>query len=258
MGLEFSSVTATYYYKTRTTYCPQLFADIKNRLNLDSTSRILDIGAGTGQASWPFVQAGCQAVLVEPSKKFNIFLEHNYHDMKSVRIINQSYEDIYFESIYDMVMAGTSFHWLDPKIKYKKAYDMLKDDGHLVLFWSRPDLMNCPVWKDIMVIKEKYNSSDVVKKQEESLVNAFLLQRAEIRNSNIFKCNYSKIYKYDKEYSDTEMCNLFDTFVDIMALPLKEKSEFQNEVKNYLSKYSKSFQLTYYVDLYICEKIALS
>mgnify|MGYP000846996746 CR=1 FL=1 len=34
-----------------------------------------------------------------------------------------------------MILSAQAFHWLDETIKYKKCYNLLKEDGYLVLFW---------------------------------------------------------------------------------------------------------------------------
>lgn len=36
---------------------------------------------------------------------------------------------------FDLVYAATTWHWLDPAIRYKKTYRLLRPGGHLA-FWS--------------------------------------------------------------------------------------------------------------------------
>ncbi len=37
--------------------------------------------------------------------------------------------------LYDFVFAATSWHWLDPNLRYRRAHELLRPDGHLA-FWS--------------------------------------------------------------------------------------------------------------------------
>ena len=36
---------------------------------------------------------------------------------------------------FDLVFAATAWHWIDPAVRYRKAWDLLRDGGHLA-FWS--------------------------------------------------------------------------------------------------------------------------
>ena len=39
---------------------------------------------------------------------------------------------------YDLVVAATAFHWLDPETRFNRAQRLLKARGALALFWHRP------------------------------------------------------------------------------------------------------------------------
>lgn len=32
---------------------------------------------------------------------------------------------------YDLIFAATAWHWLDPRVRYRRAFQLLRPDGHL-------------------------------------------------------------------------------------------------------------------------------
>lgn len=254
MNLDFSSINATLYSKLRTGYCPQLFNDIKRILNLDCCSSIMDVGAGTGQASHPFIEMGCNVVLVEPSDSMVKFLRNKYGNYSNVRIIKSSFEEVVVSNQFDMIIAGTSFHWPKIEEKYKKSYQLLKDDGHLVLFWSRPDFLENALWKAILDLKDNYCKRSLsFCTDDDNLIKTFCSQQREIRHSQLFICIANRIYKYKESFLYGDLCNWFDTFPDIISMDLKVKESFYLKLKSFFVQ-SLNLELTYYSDLYICNK----
>ena len=54
-------------------------------------------------------------------------------------MINEGFETASLScSRYDLLLAATAFHWLDPAIRFIKAHSVLKTGGSLALFWHRP------------------------------------------------------------------------------------------------------------------------
>lgn len=72
-------------------------------------------------------------------------------DYSNVTIDVASFEDwIYTEDQkYDMIYSAQAFHWINKDIKYQKCYELLKDNGYLVLFWYNPSGHKFPVTIDI-------------------------------------------------------------------------------------------------------------
>ena len=53
------------YDKSRPAYPKNLFNDIFEYINLSENSNVLEIGIGTGQATLPFLNKGCNVTAVE-------------------------------------------------------------------------------------------------------------------------------------------------------------------------------------------------
>ena len=127
------------YDRARPGYPAALFDDIVSYANLAGDARILEVGCGTGQATLPLAQRGYAIDCVEPGAQMVLIARANLADFPQVNVTCADFES--FSSppaSYDLLLSATAFHWLDPRIRFRKAHDLLRSGGTLALFWHRP------------------------------------------------------------------------------------------------------------------------
>ena len=130
---------AQLYDKARPHYPAALFDDIIAYAQLQDKARILEIGCGTGQATGPLAQRGYRIDCVEPGERMAAIASANLSAFPNVAVACTDFETYSPPSAsYDLILSATAFHWLDPRIRFRKAYDLLKSGGALALFWHRP------------------------------------------------------------------------------------------------------------------------
>ena len=138
---HFNDITEN-YDKIRPNYPKELFSDIldysKTNGNLQPLAggkEALEIGAGTGKATTPFLEAGYNVTAVEISYNMADFLQNKFMNYKGFRTIVSSFEDAELENEkYDLIYAASAFHWVDPNIGCPKAFNLLKEGGVFALF----------------------------------------------------------------------------------------------------------------------------
>ncbi|MEV1026375.1 class I SAM-dependent methyltransferase [Streptomyces sp. NPDC050264] len=101
---------------------------------------LLDVGCGTGIASRQFREAGCTVLGVDVDARMAAF----------ARDQGCTVEVAAFETwdaagrTFDAVVAGQTWHWIDPAAGAAKAAGVLRPGGRLALFWNvyrpAPDL----------------------------------------------------------------------------------------------------------------------
>ena len=125
---SFGSV-ADEYDRHRPHYPQALISRLVTRPGL----RVLDVGAGTGIASAQLARAGADVVAVEPDEKMAAVA-----DAKGITVERNTFERWQADGrVFDLVVFGQSFHWVDPAVALPKLTSLVKPDGRLALMWNR-------------------------------------------------------------------------------------------------------------------------
>jgi SAM-dependent methyltransferase len=132
MRASFNEV-ASLYEHARPDYPPELFTDLATLTGVGPGSRVLEIGCGTGQATRPLAELGCDVTCVELGPDLAAAATSNLASFANVRIVVAAFEDWPPPSGpgFDLVLAATSFHWLDPATRLGKIAEALRPGGFL-------------------------------------------------------------------------------------------------------------------------------
>lgn len=126
---------AELYEQTRPGYPDQLFADLARSTALHTTdARVLEIGTGTGQATRGLLARGWSVVGLEPGPELAAVARRVLAGHGEVTIVGSPFER--WQSggePFDLVFAATSWHWLDPRVAYRRAAELLRPGGHLAI-----------------------------------------------------------------------------------------------------------------------------
>ena len=132
---------ARLYDQARPGYPAALFNDIVSYANLAVDARILEIGCGTGQATLPMARRGFGIDCVEPGAQMAAIARVKFAEYPAVTVISADFESFSApQGAYDLALSATAFHWVDSRIRFRKAHDLLKSGGTLALFWHIPVL----------------------------------------------------------------------------------------------------------------------
>jgi SAM-dependent methyltransferase len=121
------------YQAGRPGYPPQVYTLLRDRCGVRSGSRILEIGAGTGQVTLQLLAAGAQVVAVEPDPGFAGYLRRH---LPQVQVVPRPFEEAEVGDGFDAVVAATSFHWLDQPVALAKVRAALRPGGWAAIWWT--------------------------------------------------------------------------------------------------------------------------
>jgi SAM-dependent methyltransferase len=95
-------------------------------------SDVLDVGSGTGIAARQLQAAGCRVLGVEPDARMAAF--GRSQGVPAEVATFEAWEPA--GRVFDAVVAGQAWHWVDPVVGAAKAAQVLRPGGRLVVFWN--------------------------------------------------------------------------------------------------------------------------
>ncbi len=125
---------ARLYDEVRPGYPEELFDDLVSLSRIAPGGRVIEIGCGTGQATLPLARRGYRIVAVELGGWLAEIARSKLASYPNAEVVVSSFEDWPLEpEAFDLAVAATSFHWIDPSVGYPKVASALRPGGHLAL-----------------------------------------------------------------------------------------------------------------------------
>ena len=149
------------FYKFRPNYTPQsidmlveLVGGFVRKKARNSSLRVADIGAGTGNLTIMLLERGLEVVAVEPNDAMReIGIERTKgQNVKWVRATGL--ENGLKSGDFDWVTFGSSFSVMDRGEALKESHRLLKKGGYFSCMWNHRDL-NDPLQKSVEAIVEE-------------------------------------------------------------------------------------------------------
>jgi SAM-dependent methyltransferase len=125
---------AELYDRARPEYPDELFEALIAAAALRPGDSLLEVGSGTGRATLPLARRGFAVTAIEPGHNLAVLARRNLEKF-DVSVVETAFEDWEADGEYALVFAATSWHWIDPAVKYARAWQVLRPGGHLAL-WS--------------------------------------------------------------------------------------------------------------------------
>lgn len=132
---------AELYDRARPGYPPRMFDDLAELAGAGPGCRVLEIGCGTGKATVRLAERGCRVVGVELGAEMAAVARRKLAeatiDVAIDAAIDAAIDVAAFEDWqlppdpFDLVLAATSFHWIDPAVRIAKSADALRPGGTL-------------------------------------------------------------------------------------------------------------------------------
>lgn len=127
------------YEDARPPYPESLYQFLIEHGALSRDAATLEIGAGSGIATRRLIELGANPItVVEPDARFAPLLTKLRQTTGAdLRLLPSSFEDapIPLQS-FDLAIAATSYHWLDPDVALAKIAGTLKPGGFVALMWN--------------------------------------------------------------------------------------------------------------------------
>ncbi|WP_246506948.1 class I SAM-dependent methyltransferase [Actinocrinis puniceicyclus] len=133
LGRVFNDVPEL-YDRVRPGYPDELFADFVAITGTDESSSLLEVGCGTGQATRSLAALGCAVTAVEQGEEMAALARRRMAAFRNVEVETSAFEEWDERGArFDVLVAASSWHWVDPSIGWRRAHDVLRPGGWLAL-----------------------------------------------------------------------------------------------------------------------------
>jgi len=228
---SFDKIALT-YEECRPGYGKEVYNYIDSIKPYSSSSLILEVGAGSGIATKEITDKwNSRITALEPGGNLRSIAETRLKNNQNVEIIGSTFENYSSNGLkFDGIFSATAFHWIDPEIKYKKASELLKDDGLLVLYWNNYGIKDGELSKSIEELYAKYGMKTDNKNVHERQAENITRRRNEIEDSGLFHVIKHNIFNNWFAYSTQRYLNLLKTFSDHSKRNVPDIDSFYHEV----------------------------
>jgi SAM-dependent methyltransferase len=133
LGRVFNEVPEL-YDRVRPGYPDELFADLVAISGMTEKSSVLEVGCGTGQATRSLAAFGCSVTAIEPGEAMAALARQRLAAFGNVRVETATFEDWADRGArFDVIVAASAWHWVDPSIGWRRAHDLLNPGGWMAL-----------------------------------------------------------------------------------------------------------------------------
>lgn len=141
--MEFRKVFDTIpeqFDKYRPRYSKELFADLIAYAEIDPDKTVLELGPGTGQATEPILNTGCDYNAIELGEHLFEMMRRKYGHYQNFSIVNDDFITHDFGSLkFDMIYSAATIQWIPEDIAFSKTFELLKPGGTLAMMLIRGD-----------------------------------------------------------------------------------------------------------------------
>ncbi len=208
------NTAAVLYDGVRPEYPEKLIQDVVQLSGLNNHSRILEIGCGTGKATQSFAELGYELVCLDIGADLIALAKEKLEKFPNASFVRQAFETWKPEGKFDLIISATAFHWVDPKVRYLKASEVLGSDGFLAVF------SNQHVRKDEGFFAE---TQDLYDRYYLQLPRNRLRHTTNCPGVEAFRGLMKRVYPWKQTYSSEQYIKLLNTYSDHMVLPDKNK-----------------------------------
>ncbi|WDV48089.1 class I SAM-dependent methyltransferase [Clostridiaceae bacterium M8S5] len=254
-GLEWTFNTVYKKYdKWRPTYVEKLYEDLFAYKEINSLSKVVEVGIGTGQATIPIVDTGCSITAVEYGDELSKYTKQKFSNYKNLNVVNAKFEDfVCTDNSLDLIYSASAFHWIPEEIGYTKAFNLLKSGGVFARFANHPfkDKGRLGMHEALQRVYSVYMPGELGDKEysEENAKN-----RAEIaKKYGFIEIDY-KMYHRTRTFTSDEYILLLGTYSDHIAIHEDKRKKFFSEIKNAIDELGGIITIYDTIDLQLARK----
>ena len=230
------------YDRARPLYPAAIFDDIVSLGRVPGTGRVLEIGAGTGQATRTLAEREFEVVGVELGPELAALARRNLAAFANVSIVNEPFESWEPDGDFDAVVSFTAFHWIDPEVRFAKPAEVLRPGGALAVVQPHTVLNDDPFWievqEDYDAVRPSPDNGPPKRPDEVEDLSA------EIEASGVFRNVAARRHLWETHYTADEYVALISTYSPNLDLDEATRARLLDRIHRRIEQQG-SLKMTY-------------
>jgi SAM-dependent methyltransferase len=226
------------YQRARPDYPDELFTELMQAADLGPGSRLLEIGCATGKATRGLARRGFAITCVELGADLAAAARRNLAAYDGVQVITGKFEAWQPPSgqRFDLVYAATAWHWIDPGLRCRLAWQQLVPGGHLAI-WSAVHVIpegGDPFFEELQEIYDEIGEGmpgDWVSPRPGDLDDNV----AELEGSGLFDIVRVRHFDWEISYDAEGYIELLNTFSGHIAMERWQRDRLFGEIRRRLA-----------------------
>jgi SAM-dependent methyltransferase len=243
---------ASLYDACRPTYPEELIDALISLTGIQTDSKILEIGSGTGKATLLFARHGFSILCIEPGGNLVSVAVQALRNYPRVEFETVAFEQWHeHPGEFDLVLSAQAFHWIPKAIGYAKAARALKETGQLALFWNMyPD----PTDAIFLGLRQVYEEHAPELAARSSSCDDLIKQReVDIVDSGLFSNVRVKTFPWSVTYDAVQYVGLLGTYSDHLRLSEEKRKRLYDGVAKVITQHGGSIEKPYLAVLYVAQ-----
>ena len=124
----------------RPRYSPELFDALIRYAGIGPGKSVLELGPGTGQATAPILDTGCDYHAIELGENLAAMMQKKYSHRPNFSLVNDDFITHDFQNqTFDLIYSAATIQWIPEEIAFEKTFSLLKPGGVLAMMLTRSD-----------------------------------------------------------------------------------------------------------------------
>jgi len=223
------------YDRVRPDYPEALFDDLVALAGLTPGDHLIEVGCATGKATRPLARRGFRITCVELGPELAAVARRNLAGF-GVVVVQIPFEEWQPPEPAVLVYAATAWHWIDPAVRYQRAWRALRPGGHLA-FWTAGHVFpegGDPFFAEIQDIYDEIGETlppGTPRPRPGELAD----ERAGIEASGLFEVTAVRHYDWERVYPAEEYIELLETFSGHLAMADWKRRRLYGEIRRRLA-----------------------
>jgi SAM-dependent methyltransferase len=222
------------YRSARPDYPARVYEVLADRCGLRAGTRVLEIGPGTGQATRRLVAAGAWIVAVELGAGLAARLREDTAG-QNVVVTEGDFTTVSLPAGgFDMAVAATAFHWLDPATAVRRLATAVRPGGWLAVWWTVfGDPHDIPAWRLALdAVYERHLPGERRDLAEVPAPMRVAARGAELAAGGWFGPVQAEMIRWQHRLTPEVARRLWATFPNVRELDAVRRAAFLNELSD--------------------------